>query len=248
MPHRILETNEVAHYLHLKPADIDRLVKNQEIPVEKHGDRLVFRKVTIDAWASQRILGLHGPRLTEYHQKTSHAASQFLAQNALLPEMIRDDYIDPALAAKTRASALREMVALAEKTGRVYDRQELLQGLEAREELCSTGLPGGFALLHTRQPEAYLFESSFIVLGRTVQPIPFGAPDGQATSLFFLLACPDDRLHLHVLARLCMLAQKTPIIEQLLQAADAQSMYQSLVAAEAAVLEAGPQKAQEQPR
>jgi excisionase family DNA binding protein len=237
MPYRTFGTKEVARYLHLSQAEIERLVKNQDIPVEKHGDHLVFRKVVIDAWASQRIMGLQGRRLAEYHQKTSRDTRQVLAHEAILPDMIRPEYIEPALAAKTKASALREMVALAEKTGRVWDRKGLLEGLEAREELCSTGLPGGFALLHTRQPEAYLFDSSFIVLGRTIQPIPFGAPDGQPTHLFFLLACPDDRLHLHTLARLCLMAQKTNILEQLQQAADAESMYQSLIASEAAVLE-----------
>jgi mannitol/fructose-specific phosphotransferase system IIA component (Ntr-type) len=110
----------------------------------------------------------------------------------------------------------------------------------AREELCSTGLPGGIALLHTRQPEVYLFESSFICLGRTVQPIPFGAPDGQPTDLFFLLAMPDDRLHLHVLARLCLLAQKTPMVEQLRRAAGAEEMHQCLVSSESAVLGSPP--------
>jgi mannitol/fructose-specific phosphotransferase system IIA component (Ntr-type) len=237
MPHRVFETDQVARYLHLTQTDVERLVKNQDIPVEKHGDRLVFRKVVIDAWASQRILGMEGRRLADYHQKSSRDTKKILIHEALLPEMMRKEYIEPALAAKTKASALREMVALAEKTGRVWDRKTLLECLEAREKLCSTGLPGGFALLHTRQPEAYLFDSSFIVLGRTIQPIPFGAPDGEPTHLFFLLACPDDRLHLHTLARLCLMAQKTNILEQLQQAADAESMYQSLIASEAAVLE-----------
>ncbi len=237
MPYRTFGIDEVARYLHLNRADIDRLVKNQDIPFERHGDRLVFRKVDIDSWVSPRILGLEGRRLTEYHQKTSHDAGQIIPQAALMPEMLQPDYIDPALPAKTKASVLREMAALAERTGRVWDPPALRAGLEAREELCSTGLPGGLALLHTRNPEAYLFESPFIVLGRTVQPIPFGAPDGRSTDLFFLLACPDDRLHLHTLARLCVIARKTEALAELRQAADAESIYQGLVAAEKAVLE-----------
>ena len=100
----------------------------------------------------------------------------------------------------------------------------LLQGLEAREELCSTGIPGGLALLHSRNPESYLFEAAFLALGRTIQQIPFGAPDGQPTNLFFLIGCPDDRMHLHTLARLCLMAQKTDLLVDLRQAADADAM------------------------
>jgi mannitol/fructose-specific phosphotransferase system IIA component (Ntr-type) len=108
----------------------------------------------------------------------------------------------------------------------------LVVSLEAREALCSTGMPGGFALLHPRVPDPYLFESSFIVLGRAVQNIFFGAPDGNPTDLFFLICCQDDRLHLHTLARICLIAKKTAILEQLRQSPDASSMHAALLAAE----------------
>ena len=236
MPYRTFGIDEVARYLHLSRADLDRLVKDQDIPFERHGERLVFRKVEIDAWASQRILGLEGRHLTEYHQKSSRGAQQIVAQEAIMPEMVRSEFIEPALAAKTKASVLRQMTALAEKTGRVSDPRALLEGLEAREELCSTGIPGGLALLHSRSPESYLYETAFLALGRTIQQIPFGAPDGQPTNLFFLIGCPDDRMHLHTLARLCLMAQKTDLLVDLRQAADADAMCDCIIAAEQAVL------------
>jgi nitrogen PTS system EIIA component len=237
MPYRSFGIEEVARYLHLSRADLDRLVKDRDIPFERHGPRLVFRKAEVDAWASQRILGLQGPRLAEYHQKSSRGARQTAPNEAIMPEMIQAEFIQPALTAKTKASVLRQMVALAEKTGRVYDPQALLHGLEAREALCSTGVPGGLALLHSRDPEPYLIETPFLVLGRTIQQIPFGAPDGRSTDLFFLIGCPEARPHLHTLARLCLMAQKTDLLVNLRQAADAAAMYDCLLAAEKVVLE-----------
>jgi PTS system nitrogen regulatory IIA component len=237
MPYRTFGVEEVARYLHLSRPDVERLVKDQDIPFEKHGGRLVFRKVEIDAWASQRILGLEGRRLAEYHQKTSNDTREIVATEAIMPERIRPEFIDPALPAKTKASVLREMAALAERTGRVSDAQALLQGLQAREELCSTGIPGGLALLHARNPEDYLFEAPFLALGRTIQQIPFGSPDGQPTNLFFLIGCPDDHMHLHTLARLCLMAQKTDMLADLRQASDAAAMCECLIAAEQSVLE-----------
>ena len=85
----------------------------------------------------------------------------------------------------------------------------------------------------------YRFENSFMVLGRTIQTVPFGAPDGGPTRLFFLICCQDDRIHLHTLARLCLIAMKTDILAQLFAAPDAATAYDALVAAEQAVL---PQK------
>ena len=65
---------------------------------------------------------------------------------------------------------------------------------------------------------------------------PFGAPDGQPTNLFFLIGCPDDRMHLHTLARLCLMAQKTDLLSELRQAVDAGTMCECILAAEQAVL------------
>ena len=75
-------------------------------------------------------------------------------------------------------------------------------------------------------------KSSFIILGRTLQEIYFGAPDGQPTILFFLICCQDDRLHLPTLARICLMAHKTAILDQLRQAPDAAAMHAALIFAE----------------
>lgn len=237
MPYRVFSLDEVAAYLNLNRAEVEKLVKYQEIPFVKRGERLVFQKRDIDAWASQRILELPHGGLAEYHRQSSHKVRELLPDEVILPTLIRPEFIDPALTAKTKASVLRDMVALADKTGLVNNPQELFLNLRAREELCSTGVPGGLALLHSRDPQPYLFEASFIVLGRTVQEIPFGSPDGQPTTLFFLICSQESRLHLLTLARLCLIAQKTDLLPQLRACPDASSMHDNLMAIEAQVLE-----------
>jgi excisionase family DNA binding protein len=237
MPYRVFNLDEVAAYLNLNRAEVERLVKYQEIPFVKHGERLVFQQRVIDAWASQRILELPGRGLGEYHQQATQNLRESLPNEAILPELIQPEYIDPSLTAKTKASVLQDMVKLADKTGLVNNAQELLLTLKAREELCSTGVPGGLALLHSRDPQPYLFEASFIVLGRSLQEIPFGSPDGQPTTLFFLICSQNPRLHLHTLSRLCLMAQKTDLAGQLRACADADSMHECLIAIEEQVLQ-----------
>ena len=146
--------------------------------------------------------------------------------------MIQPEFVAPAMTSKTKASVLRDLVDLADKTGRLNNSKALQESLEAREALCSTGMPGGFAIPHPRTHDSYLFESSFIVVGRTLQPINFGAPDGEPTKLFFLVCCQDDRLHLHTLARLCFLAQKTKLLALVESAPDAGTIYNGLIASE----------------
>jgi PTS system nitrogen regulatory IIA component len=236
MPYQLLNLEEVAMYLHLTNADVERRVKDREIPFEKRGGRVIFRKSEIDAWASQRILGLPEQRLEEYHRKSTRGTRELLPQEAILPEMLGRGAVNSAMNSKTKASALRDLVALAEKTGQLTDPRELLESLETREELCSTALPGGLAIPHPRFHQPYLFESSFIVVGRPIQEIHFGAPDGQPTDLIFLLCCQDDRIHLHTLSRLCMMALKTEMLSQLRAVPDATAMRDCIIAAEQEVL------------
>ena len=236
MPHRTLNPDEVAQYLHLGAAEIERLVKDREIPFETRGGRVVFRVADIDDWASRRILGFNGVRLAEYHRKSSERTRQLLRRETLLSELIRPQFIAPAMTAKTKASALRDLAALADHTGLLNDVAELVATLQAREQLCSTAVPGGVAFLHPRSPQPYLFQASFLVFGRTLQPIHFGSPDGQPTDLFFLLCCQDDKLHLHTLARLCLMALKTDSLQRLrATAADSVALHETLLAAEQSV-------------
>jgi mannitol/fructose-specific phosphotransferase system IIA component (Ntr-type) len=81
-----------------------------------------------------------------------------------------------------------------------------------------------------------MFESSFLVVARTLQEIHFGAPDGRPTDLFFLVCCQEDRLHLHTLARICVMVMKTDLLTQLRMAEDAAQMHTVLLEAEVAAL------------
>ena len=132
MSYQLLNLEEVARYLHLTDADVERRVKDREIPFEKRGGRVVFSKRDIDAWASQRILGLPEQRLEEYHRKSTHGTREFLPQEAILPEMLELGAVDSAMTSKTKASALRDLVVLAEKTGQLTYPKELLESLETR--------------------------------------------------------------------------------------------------------------------
>jgi len=238
MPHRTLTLDELAAYLHVARRHVERLIKEGGLPCTLRGGRMLFQRDEIDAWASQRLLRLPGQSLDWYHQKTMQGTRQLFPRAALIPVLLQPGYIDLAVPAKTRAAVIRDLVGLAERTGRVFDPRELRDSVEAREALCSTALPGGLALLHARQHQPFRYEGSFIVLGRTLQAIPFGAPDGRASRLFFLVCCQDERIHLHTLARLCLLAMKTRILDELLEAEDATAAYAALVAAELAVLPA----------
>lgn len=232
MPHRTLNPDEAAEYLHITPEDIRELVLRREIPFEEVGSRIQFRRREIDAWASKRILGFSHDHLHDYHRKTSARHHDLSARHHIIAELVGPNGMDPAVPAKTRSSVIRAMHALAVGTGKVVYEEELLDILEERERMGSTALSGGIAMMHPPHHDPYLFDDSFIVLGRALQPVPFGSPDGRTSNLFFLICCQDDRIHLHVLARLCMLCYKTDMILRLNEAADRHAMYEVICRAE----------------
>lgn len=235
MPYKVFNADEAAAYLHVPREALDRLVKNKEIPFQVQGGRTVFTRYDIDAWASQRILRLSGESLDQYHRESGRARRE-AGQAALMPELVRAEWIEPALAGRTAGAVLREMVKVADRSERVCDPRQLQVLLEEREALCSTGLPGGLAILHPRQHTPYMFSESFMAVGRTVSAVPFGAPDGELTDLFFLLGCGDDGVHLHTLARLCAMCQKTGLLKGLRQAETAEEMAGALLASEQELL------------
>jgi len=236
LPHRVFNLDEVAQFLHVSRQNVEQLVRDKEIPFERQGNRIVFRKKAIEEWASQRILGLSGSGLSDYHKTTSAKYHDLSESHAILPELIKPAYVDPAVAAKTKASVIRHIVRLADQTGLLIHADDLLKGLIERERMCSTALAGGIALLHPRNHDPYLCEDTFIVLGRTIQPIPFGSPDGRTTDLFFLICSQDDRIHLHVLARLCMLCYHTSLLLDLREGAEAHELHESLLRAEEEII------------
>ena len=175
--------------------------------------------------------------LKAYHKAGSKEGRSGLPEEPIMPSLIRVEQIHPEMDAGTRSSAIDAAVELAVATGNVYDPDELLESVHAREDLCSTAMPGGLALLHCRFQQAFRFEESFLVLGRTSRDIPFSAPDGRGTRFFFLLCLQHETQHLHTLARICLMATTTDMMRRLWNARNAEEMLQAIYDSELAALQ-----------
>jgi excisionase family DNA binding protein len=178
MPFRIFSLSEAAEYLHLPEDTLEDLVRRGEIPCEKQGGRHVFRHNAIDEWASRRVLGFNDEKLSDFHRRSTAKYHDLSSEAAIIPALMKPEWIEPALTCRSKSSLIRQMVALADRTGWLCYRDELQESLVEREKLCSTALAGGLALLHPRNHEPYMFEDSFVVLGKTIGQVPFGSPDG----------------------------------------------------------------------
>jgi PTS system nitrogen regulatory IIA component len=140
------------------------------------------------------------------------------------------------LPATTKASVLKELVSLAEQSWQVYDADSILAAIRAREELASTALPSGIAIPHPRRPLPTALGESVLAFGSIPSGIPFGAPLGGLTDIFFLVCCRDDHTHLRVLARLTRLLQRPGFLDALRSADSTSELWETITAGEEQLL------------
>ncbi len=104
------------------------------------------------------------------------------------------------------------------------DYAEILERLEEREALGSTGFGRGVAIPHCRSSDV---SRPTVVLLRLEQPVDFAAADAMPVSLIFGLVSPENAgaTHLHALAAISRLMRDDATIDSLLDASDAEALF-----------------------
>jgi PTS system nitrogen regulatory IIA component len=200
------------------------------LPGHKVGGEWRFARAEINQWIETQL-----PVYTEQQLATLESAHG--AGEPLLAGLLSEAAMAVPLAAATRASVLRELVTLAEQTWQVYDPDAIHEAIRQREEMGSTALPNGVAIPHPRRPLPAALGESVLAYGRTTSGIPFGAPHGGLTDIFFLVCCRDDRTHLRVLARLTRLFLRPGFLDDLRSAETPAETREKIAAAERELLE-----------
>ncbi len=135
----------------------------------------------------------------------------------MLPEAAAIDRIS------TRQQVLERISTLFQD---VYDLDsgEVLDGLEQREKLGSTGFGRGVAIPHCRSAAV---SRPTLVLLRLEQPIDFAAADAVPVSLFFGLVSPENAgaTHLHALAAISRFARDETMLAALSDAPDTEAIF-----------------------
>ena len=144
-----------------------------------------------------------------------------------LEDILKQNAVVSELKAGSRDGILEEMVEalLPEMRG---EKAELLKILRTREDQSPTAIKDGIAIPHGRVPGQ---EKILMGFGRSSEGVPFGAPDGKPTHLFFLIFAPQNSAgeHLKVLARIARLCRDRNICRRLLRADSAGEIYRILM-------------------
>lgn len=226
MGNDMMDVEQLATYLQRDVREVNKMASRGYLPGQKVSGQWRFARVEINHWIETQM-----PSYTE-KELTALEAHGAQSEDPWLASLLSPACISVPLPAKTSGSVLRELVKAAEQTWQVYDPDAILEAIRQREELRSTALPNSVAIPHPHRPLPAALGESLVAYGRTASPIPFGAPNGGMTDIFFLVCCRDDRTHLRVLARLSRLLLRPDFLDQLRAAEAPQDTWEVIHLAE----------------
>ena len=137
----------------------------------------------------------------------------------IIPELVALD----AAAGPGKEDVIEFLAATVAGAGRASSPDGLAADAKKRESTAPTGIPGGIAIPHCRSAHVLAPSLGF---ARLAEPVDFGAADGQAADLVFMIAAPDgaDDFHLQLLAKLARGLMQSDFTDALRQAADAEEV------------------------
>ena len=218
-------------YLHQDPVKVRRMAERGKIPGRRVGGEWRFSRGEIHHWLEQALLGSDQAEATRIEtvldRTTMTEDIEYTLESLLVP-----DAIAVPLAARTKNSVITTMSNLAADTGWLWDPDSMSVAVKEREDLYPTAMDGGLALMHPRRPLASMLGRPFVAFGRTSRGIPYGAPGGGLTDLFFLILSTDDAGHLRTLARLGRVLGIPGTLDEVREAPDGAEVLEILLSRE----------------
>lgn len=222
------DLKSLAVHLQKTPDQIRRLAERGQLPGRRVAGSWRFDRSEVFHWMEVHIGNAETGDLQQLERMLQPGGSPPL----WLHELTGPDLVWPQFPSRTRHSVIQDMCQRAAGAGRLWDAPAMAAAIQAREEMHSTALDSGVALLHPRRPMPALFDEPFLALAIAPSGIPFGGPRGVMTDVFFLIASPNETFHLHLLSRLSRLISWPGAVGSLRQADSAGAVLSELARVE----------------
>lgn len=228
------DIERLATYLHMMPAAVAKLAERGKLPGRRVGGDWRFSAAEIHHWLEDRIGLSDDEGLVQMEGALDRAADLATVEEVSIARLLKEEAIEVPLNARTRASVVAKMSELAARTHLLWDPEKMVEAVRAREEMHSTALDNGVALLHPRRPMPVILAEAVLALGITPGGIPFGS-GGSLTDVFFLICSTSDHEHLRILARLSRVINDQEFLASLRAAEDAATLHRLIREREAAI-------------
>lgn len=208
--------DDASAFLQIEAKELRALVTSGEIPCIHQGERMMFEHDELDNWYSNRLVR-HIPVRHIEHARP-------VPEEIRLADYCRIETMETNLCGKTKPAILRALTELAERSGLLYDPKEFLENIQKREEIASTAMAEGIALVHPQTRDEYTCEAPFIAIAKTSKPVFFGEANGVPTDIFFVVCSADAQEHIQLLAKLCKAIENGKLLNALREAESPEEM------------------------
>lgn len=188
-----LSTREVSEALDVSEGTVTRWIRQRGLPARHVAGQYRFHKAEILEWATANGVKVRGDLFDRFDDEDEPPPG--------LAEALERGGIHYSLPDTDRDRALAAMVGVLPLPDDV-DRDLLLRLFRAREAAASTGVGGGIALPHVRNPIVLHVPRPQVSLCFLERPVEFGALDGQPVHTLFAVVSPTTRGHLQLLSRI----------------------------------------------
>ena len=188
-----LSVQNVAELLDVSEKTVYRWLNDQSLPGYRVSGQYRFNRAEVLEWATSHRLNV-SPKI--FHEPESTGTPL-----PVLSEALAVGGIHYRVGGADKEAVLRAVVESMRLPDEV-DREFLVRVLLAREALGSTGIGGGIAIPHVRNPVVLHVSKPMVSLCFLEQPVDFDAIDGLPVFALFSLVSPTVRGHLHLLSRL----------------------------------------------
>lgn len=230
------DIDRLAAYLHMSPAAVTKLAERGKLPARRVGGEWRFSAAEIHHWLEDRI-GLSDDEALVHMEGALDRAAEADADEVSISELLKVAAIEVPLDARTRGSVIVKMTELAARTHLLWDPAKMAEAVRAREEMHSTALDNGVALLHPRRPMPAILAEAVLAVGISPGGIPFGT-GGRLTDIFFLICSTSDHEHLRILARLSRVINDQEFLSAIRSAENAATLRQLVQQREATIRDA----------
>ena len=158
------DIDRLAAYLHMSPPAVTKLAERGKLPARRVGGEWRFSAAEIHHWLEERIGASDDQELVQMEGALDRAADD-AADEVSIAQLLHLESIEVPLDARTRGSVITKMTELAARTHLLWDPAKMAEAVRAREEMHSTALDNGVALLHPRRPMSAILSEAVIALG-----------------------------------------------------------------------------------
>jgi len=219
-----LSVKDAAAILSVTEKTVYRWIKQEIIPCYRINEQLRFNRSELLEWATSRRIPVHPDIFKEPQTDATPLPT--------LTEALKAGGVAYRIEGVDGPSVLKSIVGVLMLQEEV-DREFLYEVLLARETLGSTGIGGGIAIPHVRNPVVLHVTKPTVTLCFLENPIDFKAIDGKPVNILFTLISPSVRAHLHLLSRLGFVLHNPEFKALLYRQASREEILTGLAAAEA---------------